>query len=130
MPYIYPDCDCDPIGSEHGGECESRTDPSHDLVAGRCLCKRFVEGRRCDTCKAGFWNMKAENHDGCERKILPCFMLHSLDKLEIVNRRKNCQCGISDVLHTRSLPSKYELSPLDPPPPCLVNVSSPTLLRP
>ena len=67
-------CDCDPIGSEHGGECESRTDAVHDLVAGRCICKRLVVGRRCDTCMDGYWNMRADNPDGCEgRPLLLCF---------------------------------------------------------
>jgi len=63
-------CDCDPIGSEHGGECESRTDVIHDLVAGRCICKRLVVGRRCDSCMDGYWNMKADNPDGCEGLLL------------------------------------------------------------
>src|SRR6218665_2071985 len=67
--WMFTECDCDPIGSEHGGECESRTDPDHDLIAGRCICKPHVEGRRCDVCRAGFWNMTTENLDGCERKF-------------------------------------------------------------
>ncbi|CAF4272510.1 unnamed protein product, partial [Rotaria magnacalcarata] len=33
-----------------------------------CLCKQNVEGRQCDRCKEGFWNMKASNPLGCE----PC----------------------------------------------------------
>lgn len=60
------ECDCDPIGSEHGGECDSRTDPVHGFVAGRCICKRYVEGSRCDVCVDHFWNLKLENPDGCE----------------------------------------------------------------
>ena len=64
--HVCAACDCDPIGSEHGGECESRTDVLLDLVAGRCICKRLVMGRRCDTCMDGYWNMKADNPDGCE----------------------------------------------------------------
>ncbi len=63
------ECDCDPYGSEHGGECESRTDPNNDLVAGRCICKRFVDGVRCDTCTDGYWNLRDDNPEGCEGKI-------------------------------------------------------------
>ena len=64
-------CDCDPDGSEFGGECESRSDPVQGLVAGRCICKRFVSGRRCDTCQVGYWNLRADNPEGCERKDVP-----------------------------------------------------------
>ena len=65
---ILPACDCDPTGSEHGGECESRTDHANDLVAGRCICKRYVKGARCDQCTDGYWNMRADRSEGCERK--------------------------------------------------------------
>ena len=61
-------CDCDPVGSEHGGECESRTDVADGFVAGRCICKRFVEGPRCDMCANGYWNMRPDNPEGCEGK--------------------------------------------------------------
>lgn len=66
-------CNCDPDGSEHGGECESRTDPFNDLVAGRCICKRYVQGQRCDTCQNGYWNLQADNPEGCERTTSYCF---------------------------------------------------------
>ena len=57
-PAICQACDCDRVGSQNNGECESKTDPVNDLVAGRCICKRNVGGNRCDRCKAGFWNRK------------------------------------------------------------------------
>lgn len=59
-------CDCDPDGSEFGGQCDRHTDPSYGLEAGRCTCKRFVDGKRCDTCKDGHWNMTKDNPFGCE----------------------------------------------------------------
>ena len=65
---FFSACNCDPVGAEHGGECQGRTDPAHDLVAGRCICKRYVVGDRCDTCQDGYWNMKSGNPDGCECK--------------------------------------------------------------
>lgn len=38
------------------------------LVSGKCHCKQNVEGRRCDACKAGFWDFREENPLGC----IPC----------------------------------------------------------
>ncbi|KAG1659411.1 Laminin subunit beta-1 [Nymphon striatum] len=59
-------CDCDSRGSLDGGICDSTSDADNDLVAGRCHCKKHVEGRRCDRCKNGFWNFLTSNVDGCE----------------------------------------------------------------
>ena len=59
-------CDCDPTGSLYDGECENRNDEGLDLVAGRCICKTYVTGRRCDTCQEGYWNLQEDSADGCE----------------------------------------------------------------
>ncbi|KAK3579401.1 hypothetical protein CHS0354_029709 [Potamilus streckersoni] len=67
-PEICQPCDCDPDGSQFKGECENREDPANGMVAGRCICKQNVEGRRCDTCKSEFWNLRDDNPEGCE----PC----------------------------------------------------------
>jgi len=32
---------------------------------GDCYCKAFVQGRQCDTCKAGFYRLTQENPQGC-----------------------------------------------------------------
>ncbi|KAL5014853.1 hypothetical protein ScPMuIL_009123 [Solemya velum] len=79
LPFFYQDpnrdirdseicqhCDCDPAGSMMNGECDSRTDPRYGLEAGRCHCKEHVEGRRCDTCVNGYWNLREGNELGCE----------------------------------------------------------------
>ncbi|XP_038046618.1 laminin subunit gamma-1-like isoform X2 [Patiria miniata] len=51
-------CDCDPIGSLGSTNfC--------DKVTGQCICKSNVEGSRCDTCKAGSYNLDTANPDGC-----------------------------------------------------------------
>ncbi len=68
-------CDCDPAGSEHQGECESHTDEEHGLVAGRCICKRYVDGPRCDMCKNGYWNMLDDNPEGCEGLSLIVYLI-------------------------------------------------------
>lgn len=59
-------CDCDPTGSLYDGDCENRNDEELDLVAGRCICKTHVTGRRCDQCKEGYWNLREDSADGCE----------------------------------------------------------------
>ena len=33
---------------------------------GACMCKRFVEGRRCTECQDGYFNLKERNYFGCE----------------------------------------------------------------
>ncbi|CAJ0952788.1 unnamed protein product, partial [Mesorhabditis belari] len=80
-PYFYRDplrpiydpnvclaCQCDKIGSLYDGICEGEQDESRGLVAGKCYCKKNVDGSRCDRCKNGFWNLTDENQDGC----IPC----------------------------------------------------------
>ncbi|BFZ08525.1 hypothetical protein BsWGS_11564 [Bradybaena similaris] len=61
-------CDCDPHGSLKGGECEQVTDEIAGTEAGRCLCKRYVTGPRCDRCVENYWRLQQGNPDGCE----PC----------------------------------------------------------
>ncbi|XP_048037879.1 laminin subunit beta-3 [Megalobrama amblycephala] len=51
-------CLCDPAGSENGGQCDRM---------GVCVCKANVEGERCDRCKAGYYNLNANNPLGCSK---------------------------------------------------------------
>lgn len=67
-PYVCKPCDCDLMGSLDEGICDSVNDPENGAEAGACHCKTHVKGRRCDTCKDGFWNLVEDNPDGCE----PC----------------------------------------------------------
>ncbi|XP_078517952.1 laminin subunit beta-2 isoform X1 [Lissotriton helveticus] len=60
-------CDCDPDGSLNGGLCDSQDNPILGFIAGQCRCKDHVEGPRCDTCKAGFFGLSADNLQGCQR---------------------------------------------------------------
>ncbi|XP_078499294.1 laminin subunit gamma-2 [Lissotriton helveticus] len=50
-------CDCDPAGSV--GDCDAAT--------GRCVCKTSVTGDRCDRCKPGYYNLNAQNPEGCSQ---------------------------------------------------------------
>lgn len=61
-------CNCDPGGSLDEGICDSYSDKSGELESGKCHCKANVEGRRCDTCRNGFWNFDENNPEGCQRK--------------------------------------------------------------
>ncbi|XP_055695879.1 laminin subunit beta-1 [Lutzomyia longipalpis] len=65
-PYVCKPCDCDPHGSVDDGICDSVTDPEYNIEAGACHCKVNVKGRRCDSCKDGFWNLNPDNPMGCE----------------------------------------------------------------
>ncbi|XP_054168822.1 laminin subunit beta-1-like isoform X2 [Oppia nitens] len=67
-PQICQPCDCDPRGSLDDALCDEHQDVLSGLEAGKCHCKRNVEGRRCDRCLPGFWNFAESNPDGCE----PC----------------------------------------------------------
>ncbi|NXL99857.1 LAMB4 protein, partial [Tyrannus savana] len=61
-------CDCDPEGTLHHGACQSRTDPTLGMVAGRCPCKENVEGVRCDKCRANYYRLSGSDPLGCQ----PC----------------------------------------------------------
>lgn len=67
LKYIFfVACDCDPRGSLDDGICDSITDEENAIEAGACHCKSNAKGRRCDTCKDGFWNLDPNSPDGCE----------------------------------------------------------------
>ncbi|XP_074646812.1 laminin subunit beta-1-like [Tubulanus polymorphus] len=89
-PYICASCDCDPHGSENGGECDSRTDPDLGMIAGRCVCKRHIDGRRCDTCKNGYWDLQTDNPDGC--RACSCNLLGTVGNYGCDKVDGTCQC--------------------------------------
>lgn len=61
VPFNSPDacqpCGCDPNGVNNSLLCEDGT--------GNCVCKSLVTGRRCNACRDGFFNLTADNPDGC-----------------------------------------------------------------
>ncbi|CAL1298854.1 unnamed protein product [Larinioides sclopetarius] len=59
QPAIEPTCQCDSRGSL-GLECDYRNN---------CPCKPNVQGRNCNQCKEGFFNLESRNPEGCA----PCF---------------------------------------------------------
>uniref|UniRef100_A0A3P8X1D7 Laminin subunit beta 4 n=1 Tax=Cynoglossus semilaevis TaxID=244447 RepID=A0A3P8X1D7_CYNSE len=63
-PHACIPCECSAEGSR-SSEC--------DVLSGQCVCKENVEGRRCDRCKPGFFNMRREDPDGCQGEVLLLF---------------------------------------------------------
>lgn len=66
--FIISACSCDPLGSEDNGECLGHSDPARGLVAGQCFCKTYVTGESCDSCQDGYYDLSADNPDGCSGK--------------------------------------------------------------
>ncbi|KAG5893086.1 hypothetical protein JTB14_029481 [Gonioctena quinquepunctata] len=89
-PEVCRPCDCDPSGSLDGGICDSITDPVNSLAAGSCHCKTNVEGRRCDSCKNGYWNFTEANPDGCQK--CTCHTLGTIDNQGCNVETGECFC--------------------------------------
>ncbi len=62
FPYCE-ECKCVPAGVRNDFPGCGR----HNIPGVLCLCKQNVEGRQCDRCKEGFWNMKANNPLGKQK---------------------------------------------------------------
>ncbi|XP_017776165.1 PREDICTED: laminin subunit beta-1-like [Nicrophorus vespilloides] len=68
-PRVCLPCNCNVSGIMKGDMiCSSVTDEKRNMIAGQCYCKENVEGKRCDSCKKGFWNFNVANPKGCS----PC----------------------------------------------------------
>jgi hypothetical protein len=67
---FFSACDCDPMGSQDGGRCDSHDDPVLGLVSGQCRCKEHVVGTRCQQCRDGFFGLSASDPRGCQRMCL------------------------------------------------------------
>uniref|UniRef100_UPI0037E8F603 laminin subunit beta-4 n=1 Tax=Semicossyphus pulcher TaxID=241346 RepID=UPI0037E8F603 len=105
-PFLYQDpqrgrddpqacipCDCDPAGSQGGGLCDNRS--------GRCVCKENVEGQRCDRCKQGFFNLRADDSAGCQ--VCRCHVLGSVRSCDQLTGSCECDRFASGPLCDRCL---------------------------
>ncbi|XP_065291448.1 basement membrane-specific heparan sulfate proteoglycan core protein isoform X4 [Dermacentor albipictus] len=54
---LVPSCRCDNRGSTRQ-ECDARDN---------CPCKSNVQGKNCNRCKEGYFNLEASNQEGCSR---------------------------------------------------------------
>lgn len=109
-PYVCKACDCDPIGALDDGICDSHTDLSNDIEAGACHCKAHVKGRRCDTCKDGFWNLNEANPDGCEH--CTCHLLGTVNNsgCNIYTGECTCKRLVTGKDCNQCMPETYGLS--------------------
>ncbi|XP_062584554.1 usherin-like isoform X1 [Saccostrea cucullata] len=55
---------CSPCECEVAGSLNSTC----DIITGKCFCKQFVEGRRCDACISGASYISSENPYGCSKE--------------------------------------------------------------
>ena len=57
-------CNCNLAGVLDNGQCTPHT--TQNTTVGQCFCKPRVVGQACDQCISGFFNLTAENPDGCQ----------------------------------------------------------------
>ncbi|XP_039988567.1 laminin subunit beta-4 [Xiphias gladius] len=79
-PHACIPCDCDLAGSHGGGLC--------DALSGQCVCKKNVEGQRCDRCKHGFFNLRQGDPAGCQ--VCRCHVLGSIGSCDQLTG--SCEC--------------------------------------
>nr|CDS33438.1 laminin subunit beta 1 [Hymenolepis microstoma] len=89
-PQTCQPCNCHAGGSEAHESCDQYTNPAEGKIAGRCVCKKNVGGDKCDRCKVGYWNFRAENPDGCEE--CKCHMLGTLENMGCDQITGACTC--------------------------------------
>lgn len=65
--YSCQACNCDVAGSL-SANCHQ--------TSGKCSCKQYVEGNKCDRCVAGFSYLQASNALGCSARKDYC--LHTV----------------------------------------------------
>ncbi|TRY81696.1 hypothetical protein DNTS_026007 [Danionella cerebrum] len=115
-PFACKPCDCDPDGSLDQGVC--------DPGSGQCMCKRNVEGERCDRCKFGFYGFSHDDPNGCQSHwglgntvygCLPCDCdIGGALKMECSPVDGRCTCRQHMVSQKCSEPAPgYFLAPLD-----------------
>ncbi|XP_071818191.1 laminin subunit beta-1-like isoform X1 [Apostichopus japonicus] len=89
-PSICVPCSCDPLGSEDNGECLGHSDPARGLAAGQCFCKTYVTGESCDSCQDGYYDLSADNPDGCS--ACACNILGTIGNMGCDKTTGNCEC--------------------------------------
>ncbi|XP_041973348.1 laminin subunit beta-1 [Aricia agestis] len=110
-PDICRPCDCDPEGTTDTEVlCDDEDDIANNKTAGRCLCKLYVDGARCDKCKDGYWNFDPQNPDGCES--CTCNKLGTINERGCDALTGNCFCKrhVTGRNCDQCLPEFYGLS--------------------
>lgn len=94
----------------HEGICDSIGDEVNSIEAGACHCKPNVIGRQCSMCKEGFWNMTAENPEGCEG--CTCNILGTINNSGCNPHTGECVCKrlVTGKDCNQCMPETYGLS--------------------
>lgn len=113
-PYVCRPCQCDRRGSKTEGICEGEEDPARGLVAGKCYCKPNVDGPNCDRCANGFWDLRAEDANGC--RPCSCLQAGTLGNLGCDKQSGQCTCKalVTGEQCDQCLPEHYGLNKEDP----------------
>ena len=95
-------CGCDKSGTTQNTFC--------DKSNGQCDCKDNVEGRKCDTCIKGFWDLTMENPLGCED--CHCNDMGSKDasKCNFVSGQCECKENVEGLKCDKCKPGFWKLS--------------------
>lgn len=103
-------CNCDPNGSLDEGICDSISDVESGIEAGLCHCKPHVRGRQCDVCKEGYWNLQADNIEGCQ--LCTCDILGTRNNSGCNMHTGECTCKdlVTGKDCNQCLPETYGLS--------------------
>lgn len=109
-PEVCKPCDCDPRGSLDEAICDPITDAISGQEAGRCHCKTNIDGRRCDSCKNGFWNFEENNPDGCQ--ACTCNPLGTVDNqgCDVYTGECTCKRNVIGRDCNQCLPSHWGLT--------------------
>uniref|UniRef100_A0A7E4V2G9 Laminin subunit beta-1 n=1 Tax=Panagrellus redivivus TaxID=6233 RepID=A0A7E4V2G9_PANRE len=109
-PYVCLPCQCDPRGSLNDGICEGEEDEKRGLVAGKCYCKTNVDTRNCDRCKNGYWDLRADDPDGCKK--CTCNLQGTVNNEGCDKYTGNCTCKalVTGENCDQCLPDHYGLS--------------------
>ncbi|KAK0428393.1 hypothetical protein QR680_010776 [Steinernema hermaphroditum] len=101
------DCDCDPVGSEHGTCVKGEADAISGQQPGDCICKPGFGGRRCDRCAPGY-----RNHPICEP--CPCNQAGSLNFDSCEETSCQCKANVEGVYCDRCKPGFINLDANNP----------------
>ncbi|CAF1447840.1 unnamed protein product [Adineta steineri] len=98
-------CNCHPKGTQRHSDNSLL---QCNLQSGQCSCKSNVQGRQCDRCENGYWNLNSDR--GCE--TCKCNPIGAYNISCSVNTGQCfCKPGVTGQYCDRCLPNYYGFSP-------------------